>query len=105
MQVGGLVFERTPVAFDKDIVNKPAPGIHGDADASIFERAGEGKAGELAALVGVENLRRGVTLQSLLQSINAEPGIHAIRQPPRQNVARRLVHRRDEIEEAGGTGI
>jgi len=60
VQGDGLVCERAPRPLDKDIVHDPAAAIHGDADAGILERAGEGGTGELAALVGVENLRRGV---------------------------------------------
>ena len=57
MQVDGLIFERAPQAFDEDVVHAPAPPIHGDADAGIIEDAGEVEAGELAALVGVEEFR------------------------------------------------
>ena len=34
-----------------------APAIHGDRDARLLERTGEGKKGELVALVRVEDLR------------------------------------------------
>ena len=66
VQIDRLVFERAPQALYKDIVHEPAPAIHGDADTGIRERAGEGETGELAALVGVEDLRRGVFGQRLV---------------------------------------
>ena len=40
------------------------------------QHAGEGDAGELAALVGVENLRLAVLGQGLLQRLDAEVRLH-----------------------------
>ncbi len=37
--------------------------------------------------------------QRLVQCLDAEPGIHGVRQPPRQDMARRPVHDRDQIQE------
>ena len=60
MQVDGLVFERAPKSFDEDVVHAPATPIHGDGDFRVLENAGEVKAGELAALVSVEDFRLAV---------------------------------------------
>ena len=57
VQIDSLVFERTPQPLDKNIVHAAAPPIHGDRDLGVLERAGEVKAGELAALGGVKDLR------------------------------------------------
>jgi hypothetical protein len=43
-----------PQAFDEDVVDPATPSIHRDLDAGRRERAGEGGAGELAALIGMK---------------------------------------------------
>ena len=59
--VGGeidfLVFQATPEPFDEHVVHPAAFAIHADADIGVFERLREVLAGELASLVGVEDLR------------------------------------------------
>src|SRR5439155_21950548 len=71
------------MSFDKlrmrDIVHPAAAAIHRDLDASLSERASEGRAGELAALVGVEDLRLAETRQRLFQRRYAERHIHGVR--------------------------
>ena len=99
MQVDGLVFERAPEPFDKDVVHAAASPIHGDRDARVLEHAGKVEAGELASLVGVEDRRRAVFGQRLGQGLNAEGGIHAVRQSPCEDMARRPVHDRDQVQD------
>ena len=82
MQVDDLGFERTPEALDENVVQTPAPAVHGDGNTGVFEGVGELEAGELAALVGVEDLRPAVALQGVCESLDAEPGIDGIGQPP-----------------------
>jgi hypothetical protein len=100
VQVNRLVFERAPQAFDKDVVHAPTPAVHGDRDVHTFQHTGEVEAGELAALIGVEDLRPSVSSQRFLQRLHAEGGIHGVRQSPRQDVARRPVHDRHQIQES-----
>ena len=57
VQIDRLVFERAPQPLDEDVVHAAAPAIHGDRNLRRLEQTGEVKAGELAALVGVEDLR------------------------------------------------
>ena len=68
-------------------------------DIRVLENAGEVEAGELAALVGVEDLRLAVFGQRLSQGLDAEGGIHGVRQPPSENMARRPVHDRHQVQE------
>ena len=65
MQVDGLIFERAPQAFDEGGVHAPAPPIHRDRDFGGLNNAGEVKAGELASLVSVEDLRFAISIQRL----------------------------------------
>ena len=51
-----LVFEAAPQPFDKDVVHAPAFAIHADHDAMPLQGAGKVVAGELAALIGIEDL-------------------------------------------------
>ena len=100
VQIDHLVFQRPPQALDEDVVHAPAPPVHRDRDPGVLENAGEVEAGELAALVGVEHLGLAMFNHRLAQGFDAEPGVHGVRQPPRQDMARRPVHDRDQIQEA-----
>src|SRR5664279_5687385 len=53
-QVDLLVFDRAPQPLDKHIVAPGAATIHADGDPVLQQKPGEGGAGELTALVGVE---------------------------------------------------
>ena len=66
----------------------------------LGEHAGEGCAGELRALVGVEDLRLAVTSQGILQRLDAERRLHRDRQPPRQNPAAEPIEHDGEVDEA-----
>src|SRR5271165_4507835 len=56
-QIDVLVFQRAPDAFDEHVVHPASASVHRNANAGFDQHAGEGFAGELAALVGVEDLR------------------------------------------------
>ncbi len=100
VQVDHLVFERTPQQLDKNGVHAPAPPLHRDADAGRLQTPGEGEAGDLAALVGVEDLRRAVAIQGLLKRLDTEACVQRVRQPPGQDVPACPVHDRHQIQEA-----
>ena len=72
MQVDRLVFERAPQPLNEDVVRAPDAVVHRDADAGVAQAPGEDEAGELAALIGIEYLRRAVARQGLLQRVRAE---------------------------------
>ena len=105
MEVDRLVFEAAPEPLDEDVVHIAAPAVHGDRHARILEHAGEVEAGALAALVGVEYLRLAASGQRLSQGLDAEPGVHGVRQPPEHNVAFRQVHDRDQVQKATLDGV
>ncbi len=76
-QVDFFIFDRLPEPLDKDII---APilvfgcafAVHGDFDVVLVQDRDEGITGELAALVGVEYLRRAVFGDGLLQCSDAK---------------------------------
>src|SRR4029077_5050878 len=72
MQIDLLVLDRSPQPLDKDIITPRAATIHADRDRVLQQQAGERGAGELAALVGIEDLRSAVLGQRLLDRLKAE---------------------------------
>jgi hypothetical protein len=71
-QVYLLVFDAAPQPLDEHVVPPSALAVHADGDAIVGEHAGEGRAGELRALVRVEDFRLAVTGQGILQRLDAE---------------------------------
>ena len=67
LEVDLLVFDALPDSFDKDVVAPGTLAIHADPDAIGDQQTGEGGAGELAALIRIEDLRLAVPLQRLGQ--------------------------------------
>src|SRR5438477_12824901 len=67
-----LVLERAPQPLDEHIVHPPAAAVHRDLDTGLGKPAGEGHAGELAALVGIEDLRLAMALKRLFEGRQAE---------------------------------
>src|SRR5882762_6718756 len=80
-----LVFDRAPQPFDENIVHETTASVHRNRDARSLEPAGEGGAGELRALIGVEYFWRAVPRQRFVERRDAKARIHRVRQAPRQN--------------------
>ena len=100
VEINRLEFQRPPQPLDEDVVHAATATIHGDAHAGVLEDGGEAEAGELAALVRVEDFRVAVVGQRLVQGANTEPGVHSVRQPSRRDMARGPVHDGDQVPEA-----
>jgi len=103
LQVHILVLDAAPQPFYEDIVHAPALAVHADLNALRQQPAGKGVAGELAALVGVEDLRP-TPAQGLFQGLNTEVHIQSVGQPPGQHVAAVPVHDGHQVQEAPGHG-
>jgi len=74
LQVDLLVLETAPESFDKDVIGKAAAAVHADGNPMGAQHAGEVVVGELAALVGVEDLWPSLAqcvLQGYWRSISA----------------------------------
>src|SRR6202163_2976798 len=71
-QIDLLVFDASPQPLDEHIIPPGPFAVHADGDAVAGEHGGEGRTGELRALVGVEDLRPAVTRQGVLQGLDAE---------------------------------
>ena len=71
-QVDFFIFDRLPEPLNKDIVAPSAFAVHADFDVVLVQDCDEGITGELAALVGVEYLRRAIFSDGLLQGSHAK---------------------------------
>ena len=78
-QIDPFVLDGPPQAFDEDVVVTAPPAIHADLDAMCLEHAGEFGAGELAALVGVEDLGGSVAGDGFLERRRAEVGVVSVK--------------------------
>ena len=86
-EVDRLVLERSPEAFDEDVVLPATAPVHADGDAVAFEHLDEGTGRELRSLVDVDDLGRSVTRESLLQSLDTELRAHCVADPKAQHLA------------------
>src|SRR5260221_1171903 len=96
-QIYLLVFDAAPQPLDEHVVPPGPFAVHADGDAVAGERAGEGRAGELRALVGIEDFGLAVTSEGVLQGLDAEGSLHRDRQPPRHNPPGRPVQHDAQI--------
>src|SRR3954462_352685 len=100
MEVYTLVFQTAPQPLNEDIIHPSSPPVHRNAHTRLPQNASKPWRGELAALVGVEDLRAADPPQSPRQRLNAEVRVHRIRDPPSQHLPRGPVHHRNQIEKA-----
>ena len=61
LQINLLVFDRSPKALDENIITPRSFAVHADGDAGFEKNASEAGAGELAALIRIENVWHAVT--------------------------------------------
>src|SRR2546427_244806 len=74
LEINFLVLETAPQPLHEDVVGEPAAAVHADRDAVGVQHTSKASVGELAALVGVEDL--GLPLfQRLFERLEAEAGI------------------------------
>ena len=70
LEVDLLIFDSAPEPFDKNIVAPGSFAIHGNLDVLALEHIGEVYAGELRALIGVEDFWLAVFGESFFQCLN-----------------------------------
>ena len=101
-QVDLFILDRTPQPLDEHVVAPGPTPIHADPDRVVRQQSGERCAGELAPLVGVEDLRPAMTGQRLVDRIQAEIDLHGDGHPPGQHPSAEPVHHRSQVHEAMG---
>src|SRR5438132_500818 len=101
-QIDPFVLHGPPQALDEDvIVATPAP-VHADLDPVIPQRLRELVAGELRALVGIEDTGLAEPGERLAERLDAEPRRERVRQPPGQPPSRRPVEDRVPLRTPAG---
>lgn len=100
VEIDVLIFDALPYSFDKDVVDPTAFAVHADPDAVGLENVSKFGAGELVALVGVEDLRPAVLADRFFQRLDTEVCAHADRYPVGQHLARGPVDDGDQIDKA-----
>src|SRR5215218_5727074 len=103
-QINLLVFDAAPETLDKDVVAPGPLAIHADGDAVLAQDAGEVVTGELASLIGVEDLRPAVADQSFFQRLDAKRRFHGNGEPPSEDAPAEPVDDRSEIDKASCHG-
>src|SRR5271168_4899315 len=78
-QIDLLVFDRTPQPLDKHIVAPGAATIHADRDPVLQQKPRKGRAGEPAALVGVEYFRPAMPSQRVTNHFKAKLDLYGDR--------------------------
>ena len=79
LQVDLFVLHCPPQPLHKDVVSVPPFPVHADSNTIPLDKPGKGLAGELAPLVGVEDLRLSFA-QCLLEGLEAEVDIQGVGQ-------------------------
>src|SRR5260370_301462 len=77
-QIDLLVFDGSPEPLDENVVTPGALAVHADRDVGVEKHAGEGSTGELAALIGVEDLGLAMVGESFFQGLGAEPRLFGV---------------------------
>src|SRR4051812_10183601 len=99
-QIHLLFLAAAPQPLDEDITPPSPFAVHADRNAAVGQHASEGRAGELRALVRIEDLRLAVMGHRILQRLDAECRFHRDRQPPRQYATAEPIEHDSQIDEA-----
>ncbi len=100
VQIHLLILHRAPEPCDEDVVALGCLAVHADGNLVFQQQPGEVTAGELAALVGIENLRLAVPGECFLNRLDAEFHLQRDRQFPGQHPPAESVHHRRQIHKA-----
>jgi len=98
LEIDFLVLDGAPQSFDEDVVEGSAFAVHADPDAGAKEHACEFTAGELRALIGIEDLRP-ADCQRFLESLKAEVHVQGDRNRPGEHIAAEPVHDGHKVDE------
>lgn len=99
LEVNLLILDRPPQALDENGIQRAASPIHADDDVRFLKTPREGVAGQLAALIGVENLGLASTQRSI-QCLQAEIDFQADRNRPGEYIATEPVDDRHQLDKA-----
>jgi len=95
LEVNLLVFDRAPQPLDKNVADCPTATVHRQPHRGALEDGESLGVGELAALVGVEDLGIAELGDGPTQGAGAESGVEGVGQFPGQNAVVVPVHDRN----------
>ena len=98
-QVDLLVLDRSPQPLHQDVVVAALPPRPADPDPLSLQPRHEVARGELAALIGVEDLGPAATFQRHLKGIQTEFRVKAVGELPAEHVPGEQIHDRHKVEE------
>ena len=104
VQIDLLVFDALPESFDKHVVPPTPFPVHADLNAVVCQEPRELQAGELAPLIGIEDLGRAIAAHGVLHRIETEIGRERIGESPDQHPETGPVENREQIDEASAHG-
>ncbi len=103
-QIDLLILHGPPKALDEDVVAPGARAMHSDGDLGRLQRLDELGAGELRALVCVEDVRSSMVSERLLESLAAKVCRQRDRRLPGQDLAAEPIDDGSEVDEAPHQG-
>src|SRR3990172_4411730 len=103
LQVDLLVLYAAPQPLDEQVVGVPTLAVHANSDPMLSQDSSEGLAGELGALVTVEDLRHPLP-EGFFQGLYAEVRVQSVGQLPVEHVPAVPVHDGYQVHETSGHG-
>ena len=97
LEINVLILDRAPQSLDENVIRRATSTIHADPQRVGLQGVDEVMAGELSALIGVENLRDPKPTHRLLETVHAESRIQRIAEPPGEHLATIPVHNGDQV--------
>jgi hypothetical protein len=104
VQIHLLVFDTFPASFHTHVIPPATFSVHAHLNAVVGQEPRELLAGELASLVGVEDLGAAILRERLPHCVETEVRRQRVGEPPRQHAATRPVQDGEEIDEASTHG-
>ena len=99
MEIDLFIFEAPPQPFHEDVIPPPARPIHTDLNPLILEKSSELLAGELTALIRIEDLRGAIPADRLPHGLQTEVCGQRVGQPPGQHPTAGLVQNSEQKED------
>ena len=92
-----MVFDGPPQPLNEDVVLASTTAVHADRNVVVFECLGEIVAGKLCPLVRIEDFRRTIAVQSVIERMDTEIRLKSIGNTPGQDSSAIPVHDNDKI--------
>ena len=97
-----MVFDGPPQPLNEDVVLASSTAVHADRNVVICECVDEIVAGKLCPLVRVEDFRRSITVQSVIERVDTEIRLKGIGNAPGQDSSAIPIHDNDKIHKTTG---